>query len=282
MTAIADSDAYLNQDRMLSQHQAALTILQGMVANPATTKIKWLDLASGKGQIIAHLKKNLSKDERTKIHYLGYDIDNSHTKYAAKIAKNLNLGNVIFEIGELSSFHEHQSIEGSWDFITLTNTIHEISPHALSSIITNCIIKLSDHGCLFIYDMESLPTPELGAILWTAQEMRAILEQIFNEFGCSKYRPSIGVWSHKTCDGWNAQIRKQHIDFPENHTDKVSDVITNVTSYVTKILENKLKQIKGALESLTRFGSETTEESQTKEKLLFDFWAVSRALEMTK
>lgn len=282
MTSIADSDAYLSSERMLAQHQAALTILQGMVANPAITEIKWLDLASGRGQIIAHLGKNLSDDERMKIKFQGYDVDNAHTRYAARISQSLKLSKASFDIGDLATFHEHSSTEGPWDFLTLTNTIHEISPASLSKIIINCLTRLSDRGCFFIYDMESLPSPELGAVLWTAIEVRSILTKIFMDFGCEKYRPAIGTWSHKTCDGWNVQVQRPHIDFPESYIERTQAVIDSTAKHIEELLRGKFYQVTGALESLTKFGSETGEESQTKEKLLFDYWAISRALEVTR
>lgn len=282
MVSIADSDAFLSSERMLVQHQSALTILQGMVTDPDITEIKWLDLASGRGQIIAQLERNLSEDERNKIHFQGYDVENAHTRQAARLSENLKLSNASFEIGELSTFHEHVSTQGPWDFLTLTNTIHEISPSSLSQIFVNCLMRLSERGCLFIYDMESLPSPELGAVLWTAPEIRSILTKIFEEFGCVKYRPAIGTWSHKTCDGWNVQVKRKHIDFPEGYAKKNDHVIMMTTNHIETILKEKFSQIKGALESLTKFGAETSEESQAKEKLLFDYWAVSRALEVTK
>ncbi len=267
---------------MLSQHQSALTILQGMVANPAISEIKWLDLASGRGQIIAHLSRNLSDDERKKIHFLGYDVDNANTRDAARISQNLKLSKASFEIGDLSTFHEHSTTVGPWDFLTLTNTIHEISTSSFSRIIINCLTRLSDRGCLFIYDMESLPSPELGAVLWTAPEIRSILTKIFIDFGCEKYRPSVGTWSHKTCDGWNVQIQRQHIDFPDGYLERANEVIGSTARHIEELLKDKFRQVTGALESLTKFGSETGEESQAKEKLLFDYWAISRALEGTR
>jgi ubiquinone/menaquinone biosynthesis C-methylase UbiE len=44
---------------MLTQHQAALTLLQRLLADPGVSQLNWLDLACGKGQIITHLDENL-------------------------------------------------------------------------------------------------------------------------------------------------------------------------------------------------------------------------------
>ena len=175
MNAIADSDAFFDPERMLAQHQAALTLLQGMLSDPESPQINWLDLASGRGQIISHLQKNLSETERQKIAFQGYDIDNSHSRTAAKTAEAMGLAKYGFEIGELGQFWQRDSTNGPFDFITLTNTVHEIHPACFAEILTRCIERLDDNGRLFIYDMEKLPVPELGAVLWTAEEVKTIL-----------------------------------------------------------------------------------------------------------
>lgn len=280
MTSIADSDAFFDPERMLAQHQAALTLLQGRLADPKIHQVTWLDLASGRGQIIAHLEKNLSSDERRKIAFLGYDIENAHSRTAKKVADSMGFNSAAFEIGELSKFFENGATKGPWDFVTLTNTVHEIQPKALASILVHAIDRLAEGGCLFIYDMETLPVPELGAVLWTGIEMRNILAKLLNELGSTTYRPSVGTWSHRTCDGWNAQLQRSHIDLPANYRDMIDAAITNTAKHITTLLESKLSQITKVLEGLTQFGPETGEEAAQKERYLFDFWAVSRALQM--
>src|SRR5690349_10081573 len=102
MAAIADSDAIFDPERMLPQHQAALTLLQGMLSNPQLAQVRWLDLACGKGQIIAHLQKNLSQKARAKLQLVGYDIDNHHTRLAERTARLMGLAKCDFGIGELA------------------------------------------------------------------------------------------------------------------------------------------------------------------------------------
>jgi hypothetical protein len=60
MTKLRDSKAILDTERLLTQHQAIITIIQGLLGNPALTEYKWLDLACGKGQIISQLDINIS------------------------------------------------------------------------------------------------------------------------------------------------------------------------------------------------------------------------------
>lgn len=282
MNAIADSDAFFDPERMLAQHQAALTLLQGMLSDPHAPQITWLDLASGRGQIISHLQKNLSETERKKIAFQGYDIDNSHSRTAAKTAESMGLAKYGFEIGEISQFWQRHSTGGPFDFITLTNTVHEIQPQCFAEILTRCVERLSTNGRLFIYDMEKLPVPELGAVLWTAAEIKTILTALFRSLGSEKYEPSVGTWTHRTCNGWNAQIIRSHMQLPENFGDRSVDAISTTAAKITELLKLKLDVTKTALESLTRFGAETDEEASNKEGLLFQFWALWRALEGTK
>jgi hypothetical protein len=279
MTSIADSDAFFDSHRMLVQHQAALTLLQGRLADPKITQIRWLDLASGKGQIIAHLQKNLSVEERGKVSFLGYDIDNAHSRSARKLADSMELASANFEIGELSKFFENPETKGPWDFITLTNTIHEIQPKALASILIHSIDRLAEGGCFFIYDMETLSDPELGAVLWTGSEMKGILAKLLKELGSTNYRPPVGTWTHRSCDGWNAQLQRNHIDLPGNYRDLMGAAIDNTAVYIKSLLKTKLDQVQGVLEGLTQYGPETDAEAHEKERYLFDFWAIYRALD---
>jgi SAM-dependent methyltransferase len=282
MPAIADSGALFDPERMLAQHQAALTLLQGMLSNPKLAHVRWLDLACGNGQIIAHLKENLNDRARAKLHYVGYDIDNVHTRHAEKIAQSMRLAGCDFGIGELANFHRDDRTNGEWDFITLTNTVHEINPLSLASILMAALERLRNSGCLFVYDMNRLSSPELGAVLWTGAEFSEILTQLCSSLGCTHYEPAVGTWSHRSCDGWNAQINRAHMGLPSDWICNKDNATETTADCIEAILKRKLAQTRKALEGLTRFGAETTDEVIDKERLLFDFWAITRALEVQR
>jgi hypothetical protein len=59
MDALADSKAFRDNDRVLPQHQAALLLLQKMLADPKVLSVKWLDLACGRGQILIGINDGL-------------------------------------------------------------------------------------------------------------------------------------------------------------------------------------------------------------------------------
>ena len=279
MTSLGDSSAFFDADRLLAQHQAALTLIQDMLSDPACEHLPWLDLACGKGQIIAHLDKNLSTSSRKKIRLVGYDIENAHSKHAKRIAESMELDSYVFEVGSLGKFWENGTTSGPWRFITLTNTTHEIEPSSLAAILTRCIERLAEDGCLFLYDMERLPTPELGAVPWSAAEMKAILATLCHSLGADpSFEPAVGTWAHRTCNGWNALIRRTHLGLPENFTNRLDAAIENTSERIRDLLRERALRVRAALESLTEHGPETGEEANEKEFLLYEFWAVSRAL----
>src|SRR5262245_52257495 len=128
MSSIADSDAVLAK-RVLPQHQTAITLLGQLLAAPSTEHIAWLDLACGKGQILAQLDKNLPDVVlRGRISYLGFDIDNENSRLAEKIASGLKFSDVEVKTGEMQDFSKLFPIEKKFSFISFTNTVHELRP----------------------------------------------------------------------------------------------------------------------------------------------------------
>jgi SAM-dependent methyltransferase len=282
MTSIADSAAVFEPERMLTQHQAALTLLQQMVSDPAKERVQWLDLGCGKGQVVAHLDKNLSLRSRSKLRYFGYDIDNGFARNADMTASKMGLADCEFAIGDLAEFHKHDKLAGPWDFITFTNAVHELRPHSLARILLEAIVRLDESGCLFIYDMETLASPELGAVLWTGSEFGELLGSVFHALGCSEYEPTVGSWVHKSCAGWNAQIHRKHLKLPSNVIDSLESAVDKTVDSIAGLLGRKLKNTKDALEGLTRYGPQNAAEEADKPRLLNDLWALTRALEKAK
>jgi len=277
MNSIGDSDAYFNPERMLAQHQAALTLLQDMLSDPNVSSVNWLDIACGRGQIIANLATNLSDNYRAKICYHGYDIDNAHTRNTKRTSENLRLKSVRFEIGDISRFSNAFPPGSTFEFITLTNTIHEIFPNRLASILYDSLCRLSPNGCLFIYDMETLPSLELGAVPWSAGEVKSIISAMCNSIGATTYEPAVGQWQHQSCNGWNVQLRRQHLSVGPLSPEMRDTVVRDTSNRISSLIEQKLSQTRAVLENLTQYGAETGDEAKAKETYLYDFWALTRA-----
>ncbi len=277
MNMISDANAVLELQRILPQHQSAITLLNNMVQDPSINEIKWLDLACGKGQIISQLKENLSDNNRKKIIYDGYDINVEFTKIASRIAKNLELREYCFNHGDLSKFSVVLGIDKEFDFITCTNVAHELHPNAFVSLVLDSLKKLTRSGQLFIYDMESLTTPELGAFPLRGIEITSLLNTIFESLD-TIYRVHASVWSHKTCKGWSIIINRAHINIENETLDKEKEVITNkIKLKIDNIIESRFKECVDLLTTYTVYGADTAEDEQLKLTALYEFWALHYA-----
>jgi len=280
MTSIADSSAAKLVDRILPQHQAALTLLQSRLSVPGTRRLSWLDLACGRGQIIASLDRNLSLQARAKIEYWGYDLNHSYARETSRSSELLGFASVDTRVGDLSQFNNILPANKTFDFITLTNTVHEIEPRRLAMLLAHCLERLSPNGTLFVYDMERIKPPELGAVPWSREDIRKIVVRLLDNLGATTYRPEVGLWNHTTCNGWNVQLERQHLGVsPSDISERISRAIETTRDEIVSLLRERLVACRSSLETLTTYGAETMEEQDDKERLLFEFWSISRALE---
>ncbi|AKL94711.1 methylase involved in ubiquinone/menaquinone biosynthesis [Clostridium aceticum] len=282
MTIISDSDATLELQRILPQHQSAITLLNTTLQNPQVRQITWLDLACGKGQIISQLKENLSDENRKKIVYDGYDINVGFTKVASRIAGNLDFKDYNFNHGDLSKFTNILEPSQKFDFITCTNVAHELHPNCFVTLVIESLKRLSDIGQLFIYDMESLINPELGALPLKGNEIKDLLNIIFECVG-SQYKVHPSVWIHKTCRGWSVVINRPHLNVCNGVFDDKKEEITNrVKDKISNILEIRFNECCELLNTFTIYGADTAEDEQLKLAALYEFWAISNAKEEIK
>lgn len=135
MCAIADSDAFKDRNHILPQHQAALTLLQDRLSAPFISRLSWLDLACGKGQMILSLDENLSREARSKVEYWAYDLDKEFARETRKTAERLGFASLETRVGDLSDFDRILPKGAIFEFITLTNTIHEIEPLSIGKSV---------------------------------------------------------------------------------------------------------------------------------------------------
>lgn len=279
MPSLADAHAYRDDNRLLVQHQAALTVLQGLVMKPGRNRVRWLDLSCGRGQIIAALDTNLSTIARAKISYLAYDVDQGYVRETERRASQLGLHSVETKVGDLSDFAVLVPETQRFDFITFTNTAHEVRPSVLAVLIVDCFIRLADDGCLFIYDMDTVKPEELGAVPWTGAEFQSILGALFGACGLMQYQPEVGRWKHSSCEGWNAQIHRDHVALTTKEFPGMRAIaVQSVADTMDALLKTKLQLCAEGLETLTRYGTETAEEVDAKSRHLYNFWALTRAL----
>lgn len=210
--AIGDSSAVL-EERLFSHHQAALTLIQERLQHPEVKDFNWLDLGCGRGQIILHLQRNLQPASRGKVNYFAFDVKGPYVASTQRIADTLGFKTVNPTIKPLSSFDQEYAAEEKFDFITFTNTVHELSPKVISSTIVDCLIRLKPDGSLFMYDFESFSKDEweLGALLWTRAEIQELLRDLVAGLGVPDCHLEVGQWPHKTCLAWNVNINRKHL-----------------------------------------------------------------------
>lgn len=283
MAAIADSRAVLTK-KVLPQHHTAITLLGQLLAAPGSDHVAWLDLACGKGQILAQLDENIPEPEiRGKISYQGYDVANENSRIAEKIASGLKLRAVEVKTGEMEDFSKVFPVERKFSFVSFTNTVHELRPQLIAALILDILLRLDAKGVLYIYDMEMLPVPELGAVPWDGDDMKKVLTTMFDELGCGKPALIVQRWEHSSCSGWSVNLHREHLQVTDQVIiQKAGAVVGKAAHVITDVLGNKLKTVSDALESLTRFGSENEEEMKQKTKLLYDFWSLERAIKEIK
>lgn len=279
MSIIGDSSAVLEFERMLPQHQAAITLLSSLLQNPQVDKFYWLDLACGKGQIISQLNENLTIENRKKIIYHGYDINVDYLKIVKQIADKMEFMGSNVHIGDLSSFDDILPKDTIFDFVTCTNVSHEIHPQKFFEIIIGVLKRLNENGQLFLYDMESLSNPELGALPLKANDIKSLIEVIFRTSG-SDFKVSPSTWVHRTCKGWSIVINRKHLGIENEEFEKYNEVIIgNLRNEIQIMLTKKLNECKQVLESYTRYGTETGDDEGQKISALYEFWALNKAME---
>jgi hypothetical protein len=277
-SSIADSSAVLVA-RVFPQHHTAITLLTNLLMSRGQEELfGWLDLACGRGQIINHLDSAIPDETiRKKIHYLGFDIDNEYTRETAKHAEELGFGSSETLVGQLDHFANVVVPTRHFSFVTFTNTVHEIPPTLFGTLLLDLIARLAPDGTLYIYDMESLPDPELGAVVWDATDIRRLLTFLYKELGASTVPPMVQVWPHSSCTAWSVQLDRSKLDVDKKALVKLlPKVRAKVSAFISTLFDEKLERTIEALEVLTKYGEQTVDEQKRKVKLLYDFWSLSR------
>jgi len=253
-------------------------LLQARLANPHGGATQWLDLACGRGQIIVHLRDNISELRRQTLAYYAYDIDNEAVRVAGKLASKLGFSHHEISTGEIRGFNDAFDADLRFDFVTLTNSVHEVSPHEIAQVLVHCVLRLSPDGQLFIYDMETLDPPELGAIPWNGDDAHRIVSAMLTGFA-SSYRPEVGRWQHTKTVGWNLTLDRRHVGCSDDEARaRAKEAVTRTKDAIQAVLSERLARCQQALESLTKYGAETKAETDEKVRLLFEYWALSRTL----
>jgi SAM-dependent methyltransferase len=264
-------------DRDLPQHQAALTLIRDRLDDAAVSSFAWLDLGCGRGKILQAVERVLPEDSRAKMNYVGIDVQYDSLLATERQAKILfPSANVI--VSELFSFEKQLEAEQLFDAVTITNTVHEVSPRALANLLLGAVCRTSSRGFIFIYDMERLPELELGAVPWKPGEIERIARCLTEACG-STIHPAVATWQHRTTTGWQLQLKRSSLPISQEElAARRSEIHDRVASTVADVLQLKLNETSAALNALSRYGMSTDEEHFEANRLAYDFWAIARCL----
>lgn len=245
-----DPGAILDEQRLFSQHQIAITLLEKILSNPGIKQSSWADLGCGPGQMMMLLEKRTSAFGRAKIDFWPFDKNPTYLNMIMTESNRLGFKYKTAIEGDLIKFDDNIPATQLFDFITLINTIHEVNALYVGDIFYNCIKRLSPYGQLYIYDMERLIPPEPLAVPWTKDNIQDIVDCILNTLGELQYRPTVQQWNHSTRNGWSLLIDRQFFSISQGSilTNK-NAAIEAVRSKVIQILEWRLKKCKLELES---------------------------------
>lgn len=278
MPSLANSNADFAPDRVWPQHQAALTLIKNRIEDPGLVSFSWLDLACGRGQILANIGRVLSKESCAKIRYEGFDVVQEFCLKAERLANSF-FSTARIQVSEIDKFELLLEPNEQFDVITLTNSVHEISPSQVASTLVSALSRANERGIVFVYDMESLPNLELGAIPWLGAEIEQVLHCLLREAGETSYLPTVATWPHKSCIGWHLQVNRGHIRVSEAELrSRRGAMVEAATGVIRALLEKRLLDIHQALTALSRYGSGSAEETIEIQRLTYDYWAISRAL----
>jgi SAM-dependent methyltransferase len=282
LDAIGDADAYLGGDGVvLSQHQAALTVLDAKLSSPDHGSVDWLDLACGRGQILASLDISLPDGARSRIRYAAYDLDRKFVAETVDRATRLGFGAVAGHVGELAAIGSLLPSEAGFDFITLMSALHETPPRQVAALLAQCLLRLKSEGSLYLYDFESLPGAEreLGAVTWAATHMAEIFAAMLSGFGVVQYEPIVHPWAHRSRSGWSLLVERRHLNLSTIELNAgLQLAISKGDNQVHTIVEQRLEVCRATLDSLTRTGADTAAERDERIGYLFEYWALNRAI----
>jgi ubiquinone/menaquinone biosynthesis C-methylase UbiE len=280
MTIIGDSSAMRIDGRQLAQHQAALTVMQRLLSAPGIRRLTWLDLACGRGQILSGLRNSLSPDARAKIEFFAYDVKHDYLLETRRTASALGFASVSGDVGDLSHFDRVLPPDKRFDFITLTNTVHEVAAERLADVLVDAIRRMDDRGTVFVYDMERIKPPELGAIPFSADDFRTVSRALVQALSDEEYRPEVSRWEHASVNGWNVQIQREYISATRQELEtRRAQAVSDTRDAILDILRRRLAECRATLDTLTIYGVETAKEQEDREHLLHELWAITRALE---
>ena len=275
MNILADSSSVCLTRKVLTQHHAAITLLLQKLKSPDVIHFEWIDVACGQGQILTNLEGVLGPDLRKKITFHAYDVDKDSLAIAIEMANKLEFGEVKDKIGQIEDFHALMK-NSKFNFITLTNSFHEFDPFCIPELFVDLLLHLQPNGLLYVFDMEQLPTPELGAITWTRAEIESIIRKVFENLGDISYVPEVSAWPLSSIRAWSFQIDMTHITggIPFS-VESQKNAIDSAKNLIKELLDQKLSLCSKILKALKNKREDSPTEKLVLDNAIYGFWALN-------
>lgn len=250
-----------------------------MLAAPGCEELRWLDLGCGRGQMLGTLGDALQPEQRGQVHYVGYDAELRYVKESKHRSAALGFASSQEQLGTFEDLRRLIGGQGTFDFVTLTNTLHEVSPSGVAGLLMTAIEALGPTGSLYFYDMETVTPHELGAVPWEARHVEEMVLSGLRALGVANYHPFVAGFQHRTTRGWSLHLERRHLGLTADDIETRRDAASaSLSEVVQALLSNRLADCCKRLEVLTEFGRETGEEADETNRLLHLHWALSRAL----
>ena len=172
------------------------------------------------------------------------------------------------------------STDARFDLVTLVNTVHELEASTLPRLLLEGISRLSPSGIFYAYDMQALDPSELGAVTWSHAEVREIVDCILGQIGSANYRPHVARWRHSKSDGWSVEVQRRLLSItPADLAALTPGALADAGAKVSELVDRKYSICKAVLDSIMEGGGRQPNELETKERALYDFYALTRARE---
>ena len=244
-------------------------------------QVRWLDLCCGKGSILVHVPSVLPAS-RSKLVYLGTDFDPSHNKACLRVLRNRSLKSYFSQVDAIThdAFTMLDRKHGRFDVVTLLNVLHEIPPLRLFELLGTAIRACKPSGVVVLVDMAELPHLELGAITWSAEDLRRLLRPVLR-----RPRPELNISDYaRTTDVVSVAVRRKWVDaqqlkgadrkaaFNRNVKAILRDMLKRVAASITKMVDDNDEENIQPRKAINRDGEFALA------RLLWKCWAITEIL----
>jgi len=168
--------------------------------------IRWLDVGCGDGRCLEVLD---AVQKRELINYHGIDGAYKHLDEAEKRAHGYGLLDPKFEKMDAAAIN----FDSEYDIISAVLLLHEVDPLSLPFVLRNMVRALKKDGIIVVSDFQEPYEREKHVVVWTAEDIRHLLEKICKEARGKSNIETIPAGNYPEDLGfYRGYVRKSEID----------------------------------------------------------------------